>query len=231
VPAKTIKDIVIKYYPQVSTKILVTPEGLGDKYAQTAREIIKTGVMPKLKKTDLKLVYTGSLYPHKNLALVLKALKNQPQWQLTIVGVRSIFQKEIKHQIQNLEIQSQVNLIGYLTDRELISLYQQSHALVQPSLSEGFGLTGIEAMAAGTLVIASDIPIFHEVYKSQAIFFNPKSISHFEIVAEYVANLDQRRRQKRLEQSLNLSLTYKWSEMVKITLGQFLAMAQDRYQL
>jgi glycosyltransferase involved in cell wall biosynthesis len=226
VPAQTIKRTVANYYPNVSYKIVVTPEGLGEIYAQTARSIIKTGRWPKLKKPPnqpaLNLVYTGSLYPHKNLQLILTALKNHPTWHLTLVGVRSVFQTEIKHQISDLKVQDQVTLAGYLTDKELITLYQQSHALVQPSLSEGFGLTGIEAMAAGTLVLASDIAIFREVYKSAAFFFNPKSVSHFEIVANHAAELTPKLRRRQLNQGLNLSQTYRWGDMVKQTLSYFL---------
>lgn|GEM_PF-379417 len=235
VPAETIKTTVSRYYPHVTAKIVVTPEGLGEKYSQTARELVKTGQLPKFKTAPadpkLKLVYTGSLYPHKNLSLVLKALKNRPDWQLTLVGVRSVFQAEITKLIEQLEIESQVNLAGYLTDLELIKLYQQSHALVQPSLSEGFGLTGIEALAAGTLVIASDIPIFHEVYKSQAYFFNPRSVSNFEIVADFVANLNQKQRQLRLTNGAAFSLDYRWSEMVKLTLSHYLSPIQTSQQL
>lgn len=233
VPAETIKETVAKYYPKVKAKIIVTPEGLSEKYAQIARDLIKTGQLPlppkSTAKNDLKFIYTGSLYPHKNLSLVLQALKNHPNWHLTVVGVRSVFQAQLKQQIKSLDIANQVNQIGYVTDRELIALYQQSQALIQPSLSEGFGLTGIEAMAAGTLVIASDIKIFREVYGTAAVFFNPQSVSNFEIVANYVADLNPKLRRQRIETGLNLSLSYKWSEMVKKTLSSYLTPRASVY--
>jgi glycosyltransferase involved in cell wall biosynthesis len=45
--------------------------------------------------------------------------------------------------------------------------------LLMPSFAEGYGLPLVEALSVGTPVIASDIPVFHEVTQGRAIFRDP----------------------------------------------------------
>lgn len=227
VPAETIKTTVAKYYPQALSKIVVTKEGLDDTYRKLSRQLIQNGLPPAISQSSqppLKLVYTGSLYPHKNVQVILQALAREPQWHLTIVGARSVFRDQLETQIRQLKIESQVTLAGYVNDVDLIKLYQTSHALVQPSLSEGFGLTGIEAMASGTLVLASDIPIFKEIYQTAAIYFNPQSVSNFVIAAQYVQTLSPAKRRDRLKTALELVQNYDWKVMAQETWNTYLSV-------
>lgn len=69
--------------------------------------------------------------------------------------------------------------LGKVTDEQLKYLYERAQALVQPSLSEGFGLTGIEALSLGTKVLASNIPIFSEIYGQVFFAFDPLSTESF----------------------------------------------------
>ena len=52
-------------------------------------------------------------------------------------------------------------------------IFKKASAYIFPSLSEGFGIPGLNAMAAGLPVVCSDIPVLHEVYGEAAIYFNP----------------------------------------------------------
>jgi glycosyltransferase involved in cell wall biosynthesis len=60
--------------------------------------------------------------------------------------------------------------LGFVPAEELAGLYRSAHALVLPSLYEGFGLPVLEAMVAGTPVVASDIPSLREVAGQAALF-------------------------------------------------------------
>jgi len=224
VPAQTIRQIVLKYYPEINQKIVITPEGVGEDYAVAACQALKSPLVSHKIETPetLRLIYTGSLYPHKNLALVLRALVNQPTWQLTLVGSRNIFQNQTISLATSLGVLDQISWRGFLTDLELIKLYRQSQALVQPSLSEGFGLTGIEAMAAGTLVLAAKIPIFQEVYQTAAIYFDPHSVTDFVAAVKQLLGLSQTERQAKIQAGLKLSQTYDWAKLTQLTLETYL---------
>lgn len=216
VPAETIKQTVLRYYPAVAEKIVVTLEGLGQTYVKTAAALREKALEQRTltdRKQQLKLVYTGSLYPHKNVILLLRALTHRPDWHLTIVGSRSNFQDQVRQQVETLGIETQVKFAGFLPDDQLIELYQSSDALVQPSLSEGFGLTGVEALAAGTVLLASDIPIFREIYGDAALYFNPESVSHFLLAAEQLATQTQQERRTFIQRGLTQVKRYDWTSM------------------
>lgn len=60
-----------------------------------------------------------------------------------------------------------------LNDDELAALLHHSAALILPSFYEGFGLPVIEAMAAGTMLVLSDIPALREIAKQIAFYADP----------------------------------------------------------
>ena len=66
-----------------------------------------------------------------------------------------------------------VDVLGYLPDEELATLYRGALMVVQPSLYEGFGLPLLEAMACGTPVACADIAVFREVAADCARYFDP----------------------------------------------------------
>lgn len=205
VPAKTIQQTVTRYYPFVRDKVMVTYEGIDRSFPA---EI--PAHQPKNEKDlDYSLIYTGSLYPHKNITVVLQLLQQQPNITLTIVGSRSVFREQVKRQCQEMAISDQVVFAGYLPDHELTKLYQQADALVQPSLSEGFGLTGLEALAVGLPAIVSDIPIFREIYRDSAIYFNPHDpVSVYEALQTAV-----KQKAQLLKTASALLKEYSWQKM------------------
>ncbi len=208
VPAQTIKDTVIRFYPKTKNKIIVTKEGAqivdGKKHAN----------LPKFKNTFL---YVGSLYPHKNLNLVLQSLSSLPKYKLLIAGSRNVFQDQVKSYIKYKNIENQVEFLGYVNDVELTKLYQQVTALVQPSFSEGFGLTGVEAMSFGTSVLASDIPIFKEIYQNAAFYFSPYSTASFiQAVHALEMNTD-----KINTEGIAIAKSYSWEKMAAETLAAY----------
>jgi glycosyltransferase involved in cell wall biosynthesis len=58
---------------------------------------------------------------------------------------------------------------------ELRLLYKHARATVCPSFGEGFGLSGVEAMASGGVVVASSIKAHREIYADAAEYFDPYS--------------------------------------------------------
>lgn len=211
VPTQTISQTVAKFYPTATKKVVVSKEGIAPLYEASLKQ-----ALPQEKRIKKQLVYTGSLYPHKNLKLVIQALRKLPKYKLLIVCARNLFQDQIQAFVSKYKVKKQVVFLGYIDDKKLIELYEQSMALVQPSLSEGFGLTGVEAMAAHTGVLASDIPVFREIYQDAAIFFDPHD------PASFVESV------KKLEASDRKTLLHKGK--VVATQYSFSKMAQDIYQ-
>lgn len=202
------------------SKITVTYEGIATTFS--------TKVEVDVPKPNLPfVVYTGSAYPHKNLRLLFDAIKilNQKgiRLNLRIVSSRSVFLEELKAYVHREHLSSYINFMGFLTDQDLRRLYGQAAALVHPSLSEGFGLTGLEAMAANLPVLASRAGSLPEIYQDAALYFDPHD------PADLTAKLTQLLADSRLVTNLRakgrrLARRYSWSATAKKTMEVYNAI-------
>lgn len=210
VPANTVKQKVLELYPDLdSSKIIVTYEGVEKQWFEKSTTS---------KHPQKILFYTGSLYPHKNVMLIVKALEMLPEYQLHISASRTVFVDSFLKQVKDLGMESRVKYLGFLTDSQLKEEYGSATALIQPSFSEGFGLTGVEAMAAGIPVIASDIPIFREIYNEAALFFDPFSVEQF---VHTVENLTPRKRSQLTLAGTQCAKRFSWQRMAEQTLEEY----------
>ena len=94
-----------------------------------------------------------------------------------------------------------------LVDDELVEYYQKAEIFVYTSLYEGFGIPILEAMACGTSTIASDIPVFRELYGEATIFFQSESdlTNKMELLLD-----DKELRDEHSKKGLNLVSKYSW---------------------
>jgi glycosyltransferase involved in cell wall biosynthesis len=210
VPAETVKQQITEIFPDLEQdKILVTYEGVGEAFVHANLQ----------KKLSTKtLIYTGSLYPHKNVMLVVRALKELPEYKLVISSARTVFVDQFMRDVERMGLSERVLHLGRLSDQDLLEQYSQCAALVQPSFSEGFGLTGIEAMASGLPVLASHIPVFDEVYKNSYLSFDPKSVHSF---VNAVQKLENSKRSELIENGKNVARMYSWDKMATQTLEMY----------
>jgi glycosyltransferase involved in cell wall biosynthesis len=185
VPSKTAGADLAHYYPKSKQKIEVIYNGVNDFVLVTAKA-------PNVKLPDKYLLYVGSLYPHKNVSLILLAMRERVDLNLVIVGANDSFWERMKKEIDDLGLEKRVIMLSKVSDETLKYLYQKAQALVQPSLAEGFGLTGVEAMAVGAMVMASKIRIFEEIYGEVAEYFQPHLVSSFLLALEKIEKRDLR---------------------------------------
>ena len=73
-------------------------------------------------------------------------------------------------------------------------------------------------MNSGTLLLASDIPVFREIYDGNAEYFDPKSISSIRKVLERATDMSQKERDVRIDKAKDFVKRYSWAKMAKETL-------------
>jgi glycosyltransferase involved in cell wall biosynthesis len=120
------------------------------------------------------LLTVASQSRHKNFGLVLEAarvVKSHVEFVVVGGSFRQVFQ-------QNNVIEPQASLpnicaLGYVTDNELIALYESALGYIFPSLYEGFGLPVLEAMNCDCPVLCSSAASLPEVAGEAALYFNP----------------------------------------------------------
>jgi len=241
-PSNFWKEELIKRYKLQSQKVVVTYEGVDKKFQilppsggtppkavanslpcrQAGKFQInsKSKILNKYKIKKPFLVYAGSLYPHKNVGVLVGAVKKlneKRRLYLVVVCSRNIFYERFLEKVKKLKAKDYVNFVGFVPDEELVAIYQQAEAFVFPSLVEGFGLPGLEAMACGLPVLASDIPVFREVYRNGALYFNPFSVD------DLVEKIKKIIEDRSLRESLGLKAKklvylYSWEKMAKKTI-------------
>lgn len=224
VPTKFVKRDLVDYYEIDEDKIKVIYEGLENRSGDLDYKFSEIGLLRRYKLIPNKyFIYVGNVYPHKNLnrtieAIVLLNRSHKDKVTLAIASSRSVFTKRLEESIRGFGAEKLVKLLGFVPDEELVVLLKNSTAFIYPSLSEGFGLQGLESMAAGTLVIASDIPVFKEVYKDNVFYFNPFDFSSIARTMEEVLKIDTKEREKIIKKGQKFIKRYSWSKMAKQTL-------------
>lgn len=118
------------------------------------------------------VLYMGSFMPYKNVATLAAAMRELPDWRLRIL---SRAPEAEQARLREAAGDGSIEFLGGVSDDEYAAALRRARVLASASLDEGFGLPVVEAMAAGTPVALSDIPIFREVAGEHAEFFDPAS--------------------------------------------------------
>ena len=118
------------------------------------------------------ILCVSSLNPSKNFSIVLKVAEKMSNFNFVIVGGKNnkIFNNNIKDCSPN------VNFLGYVSDSELMALYENASCFLYPSLYEGFGIPPMEALAFKCPIVLSDLKVFKEIYSNNAIYCDPNSV-------------------------------------------------------
>lgn len=144
------------------------------------------------------LIAVGAVSTRKNLAVVLRALARvDPSLlgrpALLAAGPPGIGAGAIEAEVARLGLDELVRFGGYVPSDDLPVLVSSALALVHPSRDEGFGITPIEAMAAGVPAIASDSGSIPEVAGDAAILIGPDDVDGWAAAISGLATNPQRR--------------------------------------
>ncbi|MDP2631670.1 MAG: glycosyltransferase family 1 protein [Candidatus Uhrbacteria bacterium] len=131
-------------------------------------------------------VTIGRIEDKKNISTLVKAFEEYKRsvgvgdsFKLFLGGTYGRGGEDLKKMIDSSPARSFILTPGYVPEEDLAPLVAGSAAYVFPSWYEGFGIPALEAFAAGTVLIASDIPALHEVAGNAAVFADPKSVSQW----------------------------------------------------
>jgi glycosyltransferase involved in cell wall biosynthesis len=173
------KNLIIKYYPnRKSTDIIVGSSINMELYRKTnVDEQDRLNLLIKLRINPIKklLLFVGTLEPRKNLKFLLNLMPilAQKDFELIVVGGKGWGNTDIVDIIEDEDYPNHsVRFAGYLSNSELLLLYNVVDCFVSSSINEGFGLPQLEAMACGIPVVAAKNSAIEEVVGNAGILID-----------------------------------------------------------
>ncbi len=192
-------------------------------------------------------LYVGDINYNKNIPVLIKACK-MADIPLVIVGkqaldiedrgidlrtlngpmdfARYLFGKphpELAHYeelLASFRNNKKIIRLGFVSDNDLVNIYKKASVYCQPSLYEGFGLPVLEAMLAGTPVVASKIQCLVEIAEGAALFADPNNPEELaRKIKEVVENNSLR--QQLIKAGLDITRNFSWEKTARRTLETY----------
>ena len=171
------RQSIIERYSIPEDRITVTPLGVSPAF----RRLHEADALAVTNRFELHRPFVlgvGNLQPRKNLERLIRAFARVCEstgcpHELVLVGPLAWRGHKVQQEAERLGITSRVRQTGYVSEEELIGLYNRAEVFAYPSTFEGFGLPVIEAMACGAPVLTSSTSSIPEVAGDAAVMIDP----------------------------------------------------------
>lgn len=218
---------ILKVDPQ---KIAVIYEAADDKSFQECSKKQIERLKNKYHLSENVILSVGQFRSHKNLPRLVEALailrKSMP-CKLVILGKPDPTYHEFQETLDKTGAKKDIIMPGFVSDEELNSWYKLAKVFVFPSLYEGFGLPGLEAMQAGLPVASSDKGSLGEIYSDAALYFNPLDPAD---MAEKIKKVikDNDLRKKLIKKGREVAANFSWQKTAQQTLEIYKEILEKR---
>ncbi|OLT22277.1 mannosyltransferase [Pseudonocardia sp. CNS-139] len=178
--------------------------------------------LPRAPRTGA-LVYMGSFMPYKNVATLAAAMPSLPGHELHLM---SRISPDERARLTAVAPGGWLVFHGGAGDETYRDVLRGATALVTASRDEGFGIPLVEAMALGTPVVVSDIPVFREVAGDAGAYVDPDDVGGFVRAVEELADPDVW--EERSAAARKQADRYSWDASARILLALLERVVRDR---
>jgi glycosyltransferase involved in cell wall biosynthesis len=192
-------------------------------------DVFYLGVSPlhRAGERERLVLYVGSIFARRHVPELIEGFgrlaARVPDARLEIVGDnRTTPRVDVDALIAASGLASRVHARSYVSDADLGRLYGSAAAFAFLSDYEGFGLTPLEAMAAGVPVVVLDTEIAREIYGPAAVFLKQPDPDLIADALERVL-VDDRERARLIDAGAAQVDRYSWRECAHRTLQVLLA--------
>jgi glycosyltransferase involved in cell wall biosynthesis len=127
------------------------------------------------------LLFLGTIQPRKNVVLLVEAfalIANKIPHKLVLAGAPGDSMNDVERLIAELQLGQRIEITGFISDQERMSLYQHADCFIYPSKYEGFGLVVLESMSYGVPVITLANSSLPEAVGDAGILVDQESPEH-----------------------------------------------------
>lgn len=215
------KKDILEYFPVQGSRIVVTYEGINEKFFQKPDETFMKQVKHKYNIVKNYILFVGTLEPRKNIPALIRAYDSakslHEDFQLVLAGGLGWVYDEILDAIEKSSVKENILLTQYVPWEDVHALYYGASLFVFPSFYEGFGLPPLEAMACGIPVITSDVSSLPEVVGDAALLVAPDKEDEIAGVMEKVLS-DRALSEQMAQKGLERAKMFSWEKTAGQTL-------------
>lgn len=173
------------------------------------------------------VLFVGSIFNRRHvselLAAVARLVPEIGGLRLVVVGDnRTCPRQDLASQADALRLHDVVEWLDYAGDERLAAFYARARAFVFVSEYEGFGLTPLEALAAGVPPVVADTAVSHETCGSAALYVQPGDLAGLAAAIRSLL-LDESTRSRLLEAAPSVLARYSWERAA----GETLELIED----
>ena len=215
------KQDIVKKVGVSPDKIKIIPNGLREQNPKDP--FLEEKLKNRFEIKDTYILNVGGIHERKNIVRLIHAFTrmvnlNGYSGKLLITGSVSgaLYQNKMKSicdaSVRETGMGNRIVFTGFISEKELDSLYRMADFLIYPSLYEGFGIPILEAMKMGLPVITSNITAMPEVAGDAAYLVDPNNVKEMASVMSEL--LQNRQNQKEMiEKGLKRARTYTWQNV------------------
>ncbi|HUP02564.1 MAG TPA: glycosyltransferase family 1 protein [Bryobacteraceae bacterium] len=226
------KQAILRAYPDLDEgKVVVAPYAAAPEFRSLPREAAQAAVMQRFSLSGPFVLNVGDLHPRKNQIGLIRAfaqlVKAHPQIKhtLALAGKDTWFAGKVRDAARESGVMDRIRFLGFVTDDDLLRLYNACDLFVFPSFYEGFGLPALEAMACGRAVVCSSASALPEVVDGAAILTDPAAEEEMvRAMADVLLDAELRTRMERL--GLRRAAHFNWHDTARRTLAVFRDVAE-----
>ncbi|GAA4048089.1 glycosyltransferase family 1 protein [Hymenobacter glaciei] len=171
--------------PGTKGRVEVVYNSAGEQFQRISDPAALAAAKARYKLPDRFIFFLANTDPKKNLRGVLQALailkkQGQLQCKLVMLDYPESALLAVLNELQAPDLRADIQLCGYVPNKELPLLYNLAEIFLYPSLRESFGIPILEAMGCGTPVITSNTSSMPEVAGDAALLvapFKPETIA------------------------------------------------------
>jgi glycosyltransferase involved in cell wall biosynthesis len=221
------RSSILKVYGDLEEdKVVVVPNAAASEFRPIAREAATATVRERFSIGVPFLLSVGDIQPRKNQIGLIRAfarlVRAYPQFKqnLVLAGKETWFAGRVHEAAQESGVADRIQFFGFVSDSDLLQLYNACDLFVFPSFYEGFGLPALEAMACGRAVVCSNTSALPEVVDGAAIVFDPYSVDEMvRAIADLLLDSELRLRMERL--GTQRAAHFSWQKTAQRTLEVF----------
>ena len=149
----------------------------------------------------------------------------QLKHSLVLAGKETWFADRVHQAARESGVADRIQFLGFVSDPDLLQLYNACDLFVFPSFYEGFGLPVLEAMACGRAVVCSSTSALPEVVDGAAILCDPYAVDEIvRAIADLLLDSELRGRMVRI--GLQRAAHFSWQRTAQRTLEVFHEVAE-----